>query len=609
MTRARALLAAALAACLACGLAPAKARAQPYPRLGLYGNVLGGGHPFVRPDFTLDTLEIGRVARYKQVILDAYPISPYRPDIVQALKARNPQLQVLGYVLTNHIWPVNDADSNRHIPTLIRHTVRDLNGFLYDKNTGQEYTDSNINMAKRDIAGRYVVALALADIFRDHIINTGLWDGLFTDVFCHTVGWTQNGTGRVIDHVRAGYPSVAALDAAWAAASDTLAARLRSYAGPGFLLVGNCASSSEHAYYSGWMRENFPFQQGGSWYSNILGDVSSRGYLRDDQDYRQPSSNWILSWGQTASGLEYSSYNTARVRLGLASAAMGEGYHCFGGGGRSVEEAPYHQWWYDEYAVDVATGRSSAALQHTGWLGQPLGPPRIDLWVSTAPDAITNTGFETNVTSGWSFMNFSPSQATLTQDLTTAAVGSASARVRVTVPNSVDWYVSFESTGQLSVTAGSSYSTTFWAKANPPRRIRVIVHNTGATRYVDIDATWRQYQAVLVPTVSGTAGVRFALADVAGDVWFDDVHFQSGLSSIWRRDFQNGIVLVNPSERSLSVPLELPYRRILGTRAPAVNSGNTGTLMNVPASDALFLLRGELDSTRPARVQDMRIGP
>src|SRR5262249_4283066 len=157
--------------------------------------------------------------------------SPYRPDIVQAMRQRNPALVVLAYVLAEDIWQAGDADSTHHIPTIIRHTVRDLNGFLYDKNTGLEYPTIAINIAKKNASGRFVVADAMADIFRDHIIATGLWNGIFTDIFCHTVSWTQQGTPRVIDYVRAGYPSLAALDAAWAEATDTLATRLRQSAG------------------------------------------------------------------------------------------------------------------------------------------------------------------------------------------------------------------------------------------------------------------------------------------------------------------------------------------------------------------------------------------
>src|SRR5262249_46645017 len=143
-----------------------------YPRVGLYGSVLGGGFPYTRPDGSLDTLEIGRVARFTEVVLDVYPISPYRPDIVQAMRARNPNLSVLAYLLADDIWNAQDADSLNHIPTLIRDTVRNLDWFLYDKNTGKEYVGENINLAKKGPNGRFIVAEAMANICRDHIIAT-----------------------------------------------------------------------------------------------------------------------------------------------------------------------------------------------------------------------------------------------------------------------------------------------------------------------------------------------------------------------------------------------------------------------------------------------------
>src|SRR6266487_1160716 len=263
----RALAAACLAASLAAGIDPAPAAAQSFPRLGLYGSILGTGYPYIKTDQTLDTLEIGRVARFHEVVLDVNPISPYRPDVIEAMKARNPSLHVLAYVLAEDIWLADDPDSLNHIPTLIRDTVRNLNGFLYDKNTGAEYSGNAINIAKKDGTGRFVVAEALADIFRDHIVATGVWDGIFTDIFCQTVSWTQSGTANVIDYQRAGYASLSALDVAWTAACDLMAARLRVDGGPNFTLVGNCGPSAQHDIYNGWMRENFPRQQGGTWYT------------------------------------------------------------------------------------------------------------------------------------------------------------------------------------------------------------------------------------------------------------------------------------------------------------------------------------------------------
>ena len=75
---------------------------------------------------------------------------------------------------------------------------------------------------------------------------------------------------------------------AWSAATDTMASRLRARAGGSAVLVGNCGRGNKYAWFNGWMRENFPYQQGGTWYSNMLGDVGSRGYLRDE-------ARWSLS--------------------------------------------------------------------------------------------------------------------------------------------------------------------------------------------------------------------------------------------------------------------------------------------------------------------------
>ena len=599
-----ALLAAAAFAALPARAAPPPA---PFPRVGLYGSILLGGYPYTHPDGTLDTLEIGRAARYTELTLDVYPISPYRPDIVAAMRARNPKLVVLAYVLAEDIWPSDAADSLNHIPTIIRHTVRDLDGFLYDVN-GQEDPISNINIAKRDASGHFVVAEALGNIFRDHIIATGTWDGIFTDVFGHTISFTPTITGVDIDVQRAGYATLNDLNDAWTAACDTLASHLRRDAGPNFLIVGNGGPSAEHTWYNGWMRENFPYQQGGTWVSNMFGDVSSRGYFRDDADYLQPPHNWIFTASGTE-GQEYTAWSTQVVRFGLGTAALGEGVHCFGASDKLVRTAPYQDWWYDEYAVDITTGQSSQAVQQTGWLGTAVGPAYNFIWTSTAADAITNTSFETDVSSGWTFHVTAPASATLTRDATTAGLGTASAKVHIATAGTLDWHVYLNSVGQLNVLAGNNYSATFRCKASAPRTIRVLAGNAGGDQQVNVDTSWRQYQVVISPTSSMAASLAFFLGTQAGDVWFDDVHFQAGASSVWRRDFQNGIVLVNPSEQSLTVSLEDTFRRITGTNAPAVNNGALSTSEVIPARDALFLLRASMDRTRPAPVVNLHVGP
>jgi len=163
--------------------------------------------------------------------------------------------------------------------------------------------------------------------------------------------------------------------------------------------------------------------------------------------------------------------------------------------------------------------------------------------------------------------------------------------------------------GKLTMFPGNNYSATFRCKASAPRNVRVVGINSGADANIQVDTNWRQYQVVLTPILSTTGALSFFLGTQAGDVWFDDVHFQAGATSVWRRDFQNGIVLVNGTEVSLTVPLETSYRRILGTRAPAVNNGILSATDVIPARDALFLIRASLDHTRPAAVVNLRVGP
>ncbi len=599
----------ALAIALA-GLVPAGARAQDWPRLGLYGSVTGAGVPFTLADGSLDTTALAQVARYDEVILDVNPITPYRPDIAAALRARNPDIRILAYVLGHDIWNVADADSLNHYPTRYRRLVRDLDGFLYNSVDGREFPGANVNLARRDAQGRYVVAEGLADLFADVIVASGDWDGIFLDVYCYTLSWAQDATHQ-FDYARAGYPSLAAFESGWQAGSDTLANRLRRLAGPNLVLAGNCAGSAHQSVFNGWMRENFPFQNGGTWYDNVL--TQPHGYFADEANFVQPAHNWIFSALQGADGSQYTAENARRVRFGLATAALGSGYGVFGPSDRSVRTAPYHAWWYDEYAVDRATGRSSSSGAHTGWLGQPLGAPYQMIWAGTNPDAVSNADFESDVTSGWAFGKFSPAVATCSRDTTTAAVGRASARIAVTTPSAVDWHVNFTTVSGIPVIAGQSYAVTFWAKASSPRAMPILASRPGggsvASRTLTLGTEWAHYQVILQPNASVTSTLAFYLGNQAGDVWFDDVHFQLGATNLWRRDFQHGCVLVNPSDGSLQVPMGAAWKRLLGTVAPGVNNGAVAGTVTVAASDAIFLLSSATDVIPPAAITDAHVIP
>ena len=601
--------AAALVAVLAAGTCTS-ALAQDYPRLGLYGSMFGDGYPLWDSTGAVNPAVLDQIARYHEVVLDASPITPYRPDVALALRARRPDIRLLAYLPGQNIWYSADPDSTVHLWTRYWRTVRDLDGFLYNTHGGLYGSVSNqagdINLAKY-VSGHYVVAEALADLFYDGVVKTGIWDGVFVDNYCDNILWME-AAGESIDVVRAGYPNRTAFATAWKTATDTLASRLRRLSGSTQVLVGNCAAGTKYAWFNGWMRENFPYQGGGSWYTNFYSDPG--GYIVDEQRFLTPRSNYIFS---SASGVNtpYTADNTRKVRLGLGSAALGGGYGVFGDYARVSRTQQYMAWWYDEYSVDATTGAASTSIQNTGWLGQPLSAMYQMVWIGPTADASTNPDFETSVTSGWSL--FTSLGSTVSRDTTTAGSGSASAHLTVpTAAPSVPWSTTFSTTGTIPVSLGGKYSVTFWAKAAVPRTIVVSAGFAGgggayALTTLQIGTGWQRFQVVLTPNASGTAELEFQVAGMVGDVWLDGVHFQQGVYSVYRRDFQNGIVLVNPSSTAQNVQLETAFRRILGTADPTVNNGLNSTSQMVGAMDALFLIG--TDRTPPAAVDDLHAVP
>src|SRR5262249_60331148 len=109
------------------------------------------------------------------------------------------------------------------------------------------------------------------------------------------------------------------------------------------------------------------------------------------------------------------------------------GFPVSGAASRQSRNQQYMAWWYDEYAVNRTTGNASNLRSDTGWLGQALGPYYQMVWVGPGPDAVTNSGFETSITSGWGFSTSIGSVASA--DTNSAPEGTTS--IRITVPVAV----------------------------------------------------------------------------------------------------------------------------------------------------------------------------
>ncbi len=98
--------------------------------------------------------------------------------------------------------------------------------------------------------------------------------------------------------------------------------------------------------------------------------------------------------------------------------------------------------------------------------------------------------------------------------------------------------------------------------------------------------------------------------------WFDEYNYQHKLGAaissprtsawqngVYRRDFENGIALVNPKGNGTqTVTLEANYIRITGTQAPSINSGQTVRTLTLQDRDGIILLRNQPLPAPPAAV-------
>jgi len=609
-------------------------------------------------------------ARFPHLILPAMPLSDERPDILTSLRQRNPEVVIHAYVMGHTTWCPRDANGN--IGYSVNTYYRDYYLAVTDGDPSCDSTSNrflwmqdgilaseqphnlgiNVNLAHRvqnpDTTYTYDVAEALAETMYEYGRADRNWNGIFIDVYCPGIMWMES-SGHLFDYARSGYgndnadpANRSAFDAGWQAGFLRLSERLRELAvadgHPNYPISGNCgqAPATLHPILNGWMREGFPFQNSyagsADFYSNLL--AWPWGLLHQDRNFRSPQFNYIFTAANWSGGMtnepddeQYNSFNQRKMRFGLASVSLGNGQHAFHHSSGNPANGYWFNWWYDEYAVNTSVpqsdpnwGRSTIGATNTGWLGSALGPAYAHLANSyaTQPDLLTtNQGFE-NFANGaftnWTqFINPGTTNSVV-QDTQTFVEGSASAKITITHPGS-NPMISLVN-GSFPVTAGVQYSITFWAKASAPLPVQVSFWSgsSGAVQSIPVDTTWRQYQAVVRSlTSTGSTGVAIGLGHQAGTYWIDNIHVQSGATAVWRRDFENGIVLVNPGAIAQTIALERPYRKILGTVNPQLNDGSrvssltlAGTNTGGGIGDGIFLLT--LDETPPSSIDDLTAG-
>ena len=249
------------------------------------------------------------------------------------------------------------------------------------------------------------------------------------------------------------------------------------------------------------------------------------------------------------------------VRWGLGFTLMNDGYFA-----HELGDTLHGQdWWYDE--LDQNLGQPSGAAQ------------RIELGITPTTDFITNGGFEATFAPTWTNWvdTATGAAATFQRDATQFATGSASCRIDISnAGQGADWKVAlFEK--NLTVAAGLTYDFSFKVKttnAGHPFSVGIQKGSDPWTGYglsQSFTGTnqWQSYSATFTALVSASDGrLSFNVGTKTGSVWVDDVKMVQHPPDVFRRDFDNGTVILNATNQRWTIPVTGAYRRFSGSQAP-----------------------------------------
>ena len=458
------------------------------------------------------------------------------------------------------------------------------------------------------------------DIFPD-CPDTTLWDdgttGVFNGYLFDTTNYWINGAadGRVdCDNDNVADGCVVANDSSWGQGLEVVFQRMREGLGPDIIIAGGVIESRGFDYLNGNQFEGFPgnFDMG-----QIDGDFARYESWLEKAKYT-PRYLEMYSHFQTEAHKDpdcgsnpdcrpnpYPGSNKG-FRYTLGMTMLDDGFYAYNDGSGSPGDA-----WWDEYAVDLATGEGQyqkslecdakptqteriacwkAVKDKTGYLGQPIGDGKYQRLFSPSPsDKIFEDSFESGISGSWSKTRANLSQAACDAP----GFGGSSLRINPTDSGAV------ATLSSIDVEAGKEYTLKFWAKAEAIHDISVEVLNSVGGKEINpflLFPTWKEYVITFTPTATSTS-VRFKLLVETSDVFLDGVQIYKGGANKFRRDFEKGIVLVNGNSTSETFSLEKPFKRIdgtqdRGTEAYPVNNGALvqGSITLEP-NDAIILLK------------------
>lgn len=487
-------------------------------------------------------------------------LSDSRAAKVQAIRALNPNVLILN--------SINAVEAGGGLPE--DYYLHDIHGKRLEVWPGSY----RLNLTKSYVAD-YQARTAYDLLLKDNLVC----DGMFFDNVMTTQSWQTTdmyGNPFVVDANDDGKPDdLAAFDVAWKAGVFQEIREFRRLM-PNAIVSGHAMDIAEPGISGLFNGLSIGFRP-----ADVLEHQLSFGDLWDEYSSwmtealsphvtmleASPPDQIAYGYGYApwnsipASTLEFARTLYPYMRFGLGLALMNDGYFAYEFG----DTWHGNDWRYDELNYN---------------LGYPRGPAQaIAVGAPVKQALLAGGGFERSTVDGegWGLWADTDNgyQASAQIDSSSPGAGTSSARVDVTATAGTNWHVNLYS-NRASVKKGKSYDITFLARADKARQISVAIQKGssdwrqyGGSYTFNLSPSWTRYH--LSFESSGTdnkAQVEFLLGATTGSVWIDDVHFFPHRQVIYRREFDHGLVLLNPNWQTRRIAVGKGWRRLKGSQAP-----------------------------------------
>ena len=290
--------------------------------------------------WSLSNKDVNELARWDVLILDM-DNQVNNKGKLEKLREINPDIIILAYISSQEII---DKRSSSHLRNKLLSKIDD-DWYLHDEDGNKLSFWENTNLL--NVTNFAEWNKVLPEFVSQEVLSSNLWDGVFYDSVWDSISWFNNGN---IDADNNGKrDNLNELNRKWKNGMLEIL-RVTRQDNDNCFIVANLASNIEyHNYLNGRMFESFPspWEGSGTWESSM------EQYLQVLPEKSQEPQIYIINSNTDNIGVMD---NYRKMRFGLASALLGDGFYSFDFGDKSHAQI----WWYDEYETTLGKVQSQA---------------------------------------------------------------------------------------------------------------------------------------------------------------------------------------------------------------------------------------------------------